>query len=211
MSYNFIAIEGNIGAGKSTLAGMLASDYNARLVNEQFDDNSFLPKFYQNPEKYAFPLELSFLAERYQQMKDVLSSGDLFHNFIIADYFIAKSLVFAKKTLQQDEFSLYSRLYKIINTTLPAPDLVVYLYVDIEQLQENIRKRGRAYEQAIPDNYLKKIQESYFEFMQQREDLRILIIDMNNIDFVENPVDYKKLREIIINSQYDKGIHRIKP
>lgn len=211
MSYNFIAIEGNIGAGKSTLAGMLASDYNARLVNEQFDDNSFLPKFYQNPEKYAFPLELSFLAERYQQMKDVLSSGDLFHDFIIADYFIAKSLVFAKKTLQKDEFSLYSRLYKIINTTLPAPDLVVYLYVDIDQLQENIRKRGRAYEQAIPDSYLKKIQESYFEFMQQREDLRILIIDMNNIDFVENPENYKKLREIIINSQYDKGIHRIKP
>jgi len=211
MSYNFIAIEGNIGAGKSTLAGMLASDYNARLVNEQFDDNSFLPKFYQNPEKYAFPLELSFLAERYQQMKDVLSSGDLFHDFIIADYFIAKSLVFAKKTLQQDEFSLYSRLYKIINTTLPAPDLVVYLYVDIEQLQENIRKRGRAYEQAIPDNYLKKIQDSYFEFMQQREDLRILIIDMNDIDFVENSKDYRKLREIIINSQYDKGIHRIKP
>ena len=167
--------------------------------------------FYQNPEKYAFPLELSFLAERYQQMKDVLSSGDLFHDFIIADYFIAKSLVFAKKTLQQDEFSLYSRLYKIINTTLPAPDLVVYLYVDIEQLQENIRKRGRAYEQAIPDNYLKKIQDSYFEFMQQREDLRILIIDMNDIDFVENSKDYRKLREIIINSQYDKGIHRIKP
>lgn len=211
MSYNFIAIEGNIGAGKSTLAGMLASDYNARLVNEQFDDNSFLPKFYKNPEKYAFPLELSFLAERYQQMKDVLSSGDLFHNFIIADYFIAKSLVFAKKTLQQDEFSLYSRLYKIINTTLPAPDLVVYLYVDIDQLQENIRKRGRSYEQAIPDAYLRKIQDSYFEFMQQREDLRILIIDMNDIDFVENPEDYKKLREIIINSQYDKGLHRIKP
>ncbi len=211
MAYNFIAIEGNIGAGKSTLAGMLASDYDARLVNEQFEDNSFLPKFYKNPEKYAFPLELSFLAERYQQMKDILSGGDLFHNFIVADYFIAKSLVFAQKTLQQDEFALYSRLYKIINTTLPSPDLVVYLYMGIDKLQENIRRRGRSYEQAIPDDYLRKIQESYFEFMQQREDLRIVIVDMSHVDFVENPEDYEKLREIIIHSSYEKGIHRIKP
>jgi len=211
MAYNFIAIEGNIGAGKSTLAGKLAEDYNARLVNEQFEDNSFLPKFYRNPDKYAFPLELSFLAERYQQMKDILSSGDLFHNFIIADYFIAKSLVFAKKTLQPDEFSLYSRLYKIINSTLPAPDLVVYLYMEIDQLQENIRKRGRSYEQTIPDDYLRKIQESYFEFMQQREDLRIIIVDMSDIDFVANPGDYKNLQKLIIHSSYEKGIHRLKP
>ena len=211
MNYNFIAIEGNIGAGKSTLAGKLAADYNARLVNEQFEDNSFLPKFYKNPDKYAFPLELSFLAERYQQMKNVLSSGDLFHDLIVADYFIGKSLVFAKKTLQPDEFALYSRLYTIINTTLPPPDLMVYLYMGIDQLQENIRKRGRSYEQEIPDEYLKQIQESYFEFMQQREDLRIVVIDANDIDFVKNHADYETLKRIIFDSSYDKGIHRIKP
>lgn len=211
MNYNFIAIEGNIGAGKSTLAGKLATDYNARLVNEQFEDNSFLPKFYKNPDKYAFPLELSFLAERYQQMKNVLSSGDLFHDFIVADYFIGKSLVFAKKTLQPDEFALYSRLYTIINTTLPPPDLIVYLYMGIDQLQENIRKRGRSYEQEIPDEYLKQIQESYFEFMQQREDLRIVVIDANDIDFVKNHAEYEALKRIIFNTSYEKGIHRIKP
>ena len=211
MDYRFIALEGNIGAGKSTLAGKLAHDYNALLVNEQFDDNSFLPKFYKNPDKYAFPLELSFLAERYQQMKDVLSSGNLFHDFIVADYFIAKSLVFAKKTLQQDEFALYTRLYKIINSTLPAPDLVVYLHVDVPKLQENIHNRGRDYEQEIPDGYLERIQQSYFEFMQQREDLRILIIDTNEIDFVQNPQDYERLKTLIMKKEYPKGIHRVTP
>ncbi|MCF8338019.1 MAG: deoxynucleoside kinase, partial [Bacteroidales bacterium] len=130
---------------------------------------------------------------------------------IVADYFIGKSLVFAKKTLQPDEFALYSRLYTIINTTLPPPDLMVYLYMGIDQLQENIRKRGRSYEQEIPDEYLKQIQESYFEFMQQREDLRIVVIDANDIDFVKNHADYETLKRIIFDSSYDKGIHRIKP
>ncbi|MGM0566740.1 MAG: deoxynucleoside kinase [Bacteroidota bacterium] len=209
MKYNFIAIEGNIGAGKSTLAGMIADKYQAMLINEGFEDNSFLPKFYKDPEKYAFPLELSFLAERYQQLKDKLQAKDLFYPFVVADYFIAKSLVFAKKTLPADEFSLYSQLFNIIISSLPQPDLIVYLYLKTEKLQQNIKKRGRPYEMGIEDDYLEKIQSSYFEYMARRQDLRILIVDTNNIDFVANPQDYQKLEELIFESEYEKGIHRI--
>lgn len=210
MKYNFIAIEGNIGAGKSTLAGMIADKHQAMLINEGFEDNSFLPKFYKDPEKYAFPLELSFLAERYQQLKDKLQAKDLFYPFVVADYFIAKSLVFAKKTLPADEFTLYSQLFNIIISSLPQPDLIVYLYLKTEKLQQNIKKRGRPYEMAIEDDYLEKIQSSYFEYMARRQDLRILIVDTNNIDFVANPQDYQKLEELVFEAEYEKGIHRIR-
>lgn len=208
MKYNFIAIEGNIGAGKSTLAGMIAEKYGAMLINEGFEDNSFLPKFYKDPEKYAFPLELSFLAERYQQLKDKLQAKDLFYPFVVADYFIAKSLVFARKTLPQDEFTLYSQLFNIIISSLPKPDLIVYLYLSTENLQRNIKKRGRPYEMGIRNEYLEKIQESYFEYMAQQQDLRILIVDTNHIDFVADPEAYRKLENIILNTSYVKGIHR---
>lgn len=208
MKYNFIAIEGNIGAGKSTLAGMIADKHQAMLINEGFEDNSFLPKFYKDPEKYAFPLELSFLAERYQQLKDKLQAKDLFYPFVVADYFIAKSLVFAKKTLPADEFSLYSQLFNIIISSLPQPDLIVYLYLKTEKLQQNIKKRGRPYEMGIEDNYLEKIQSSYFEYMARRQDLRILMVDTNNIDFVARPQDYQKLEVLIFEGEYEKGIHR---
>ena len=208
MKYNFIAIEGNIGAGKSTLAGMIADKHQAMLINEGFEDNSFLPKFYKDPEKYAFPLELSFLAERYQQLKDKLQAKDLFYPFVVADYFIAKSLVFARKTLPADEFALYSQLFNIINSSLPQPDLIVYLYLNTEKLQQNIKKRGRPYEMGIEDDYLEKIQTSYFEYMARRKDLRILMVDTNNIDFVARPGDYRKLEELIFQGDYEKGIHR---
>lgn len=209
MEYNFIAIEGNIGAGKSTLAAKLAEKHQAMLIKEGFEDNSFLPKFYKDPDKYAFPLELSFLAERYQQLKDKLQSKDLFYNFVVSDYYIAKSLVFARKTLPADEFSLYSKLFNIIMSSIPKPDLVVYLYLSTENLQRNIRKRGRPYEMEIKDEYLEKIQNSYFEYMSQREDLRVLIVDTNNIDFVENPSDFQKLENLILNTSYEQGIHRV--
>ncbi|MEA3505616.1 MAG: deoxynucleoside kinase [Bacteroidota bacterium] len=208
MRYNFIAIEGNIGAGKSTLATKIADDFNAKLILEQFEENSFLPKFYKNPDKYAFPLELSFLAERYQQYREQMSL-ELFTDFTIADYFIGKSLIFAHKTLPKDEYSLYVNLFRIISSSLPKPDLMVYLYMDIDKIQSNIRKRGRDYELDITDEYLKNIQESYIEFINQQKDMRILIIDTNNIDFVENEEDYDKLMDVILNREYEKGIHRI--
>ncbi|OYT10487.1 MAG: hypothetical protein B6I18_08875 [Bacteroidetes bacterium 4572_112] len=207
--YQFIAIEGNIGAGKTSLATLIAEERNAKLILEEFEDNSFLPKFYKDPDRFAFPLELSFLAERYQQLKDSLGAKDLFKNFTIADYFINKSLIFSRKTLQSDEFRLYNTLFEIINQSLIKPDLLVYLYANVGNLQSNIRKRGREYEQEIEDNYLEKIQESYFEFIKQQTNLRILIIDTNNLDFVNNKDDYRYISDLIFRD-YEIGIHRIK-
>lgn len=206
--YNFIAIEGNIGAGKTTLSKKIASDFNARLILEQFAENPFLPKFYAEPEKHAFPLELSFLAERYQQLKNELSNQDLFKSGIISDYFFLKSLIFAKANLGDDEFGLYSKLFHIINDSLPKPDLFVYLYHDVERLQENIKKRGRSYEQNISNEYLMKIQNAYFDFIKQLNDLRILVVDVNKIDFANDNEHYNQLLGII-NQPYNLGITRV--
>ena len=206
--YNFIAIEGNIGAGKTTLAKKLSVDFNSRLILEQFAENPFLPKFYVNPEKHAFPLELSFLAERYQQLKNELGKQDIFKPTIVSDYYFLKSLIFAKANLIEDEYGLYSKLFHIINDSLPKPDLFVYLYHDVERLQQNIKKRGRNYEQSIPDEYLIKIQNTYFDFIKQLNDLRILVIDVNNIDFANDNAHYNHMMEII-NKPYNAGITRI--
>ncbi|MDD4848703.1 MAG: deoxynucleoside kinase [Bacteroidales bacterium] len=210
MLYNFIAIEGNIGAGKTTLAKMLSAELNTKLILEQFEDNSFLPKFYKEPEKYAFPLELSFLAERFQQLRTQLIQKELFTNGIISDYFISKSLIFARKTLQDDLFGLYSNLFDIIGDSLPKPDLLVYLYLPISRLKENIKHRGRDYEQNIDPHYLEKIQEGYFEYLRRQENMRILIIDTNELDFVHHQNDYELLKKIIFR-EYHIGIHRITP
>ncbi len=208
MRYNFIAIEGNIGAGKTSLATKISQDYNAHIILEQFEENSFLPKFYKEPEKYAFPLEMSFLAARYQQLKDQLLSMDLFKTFTISDYFIVKSLIFARQNLPQDEFKLYTSFFNIIYQQLPKPDILVYLYVDTERLQTNIKMRGRPYEQNIRDDYLNKIQGGYLEFIRQQKDLRVLILDTNKLDFVNRSEDYRKIAEVI-DQNYDPGVHRI--
>ena len=208
MLYNFIAIEGNIGAGKTSLATKMAEEFNARLILEQFEDNAFLPKFYKDPSKYAFPLELTFLAERYQQLKDKLTNRDLFNPFTLSDYYIYKSEIFAKKTLPPDEFALYSRLFHIINSTLPKPDLLVYLYVEVPRLKKNITMRGRDYEQNIEHDYLDRIQSGYFDFIKQQQDLRILILDINQLDFVHNNTDYKKIVDLIMK-EYPIGVHRV--
>lgn len=210
MHYNYIAIEGNIGAGKTTLATQLAAELDAHIILEQFEDNSFLPKFYKDPDRFAFPLELSFLADRFQQLKTHLGSPDLFRQLTISDYFIHKSLIFARKTLANDEYTLYTKLFSIIDSALPKPDLLVYLYLEIDQLKKNIHKRGRDYEQNIDNNYLERIQSGYLEYLRQQNDMRILIIDTNNMDFVVDQNDYKLLFDII-SRPYDKGIHRIKP
>jgi len=210
LPYNYIAIEGNIGAGKTTLATRLSKQFNTRLILEQFEDNSFLPKFYEDQARYAFPLELSFLADRFQQLKTQVSVQDLFHPVTVADYFILKSLIFAKKTLNGEEFTLYSRLFTIIENVLPKPDLLVYLYLDISRLQSNIRQRGRAYEQKIEDDYLQKIQEGYLDYIRQQQGLRVLLIDTNQLDFVARHEDYDKLIAIIMQ-EYPLGIHRITP
>ncbi len=208
MNYNYISIEGNIGSGKTSLAQLISKEFNAQLILERFEDNSFLPKFYKNPEQYAFPLEMSFLADRFQQLKDKLTSRELFKSFTIADYFIDKSLIFARNNLQNDEYNLYSRLFEIINSSLPKPDLIVFLYNNIDRLKSNIIQRGRDYEQDIQNSYLEKIQQGYFEYFKQLTKSRILIVDTQHIDFVKSPTDYKKMVELI-NNEYSYGVHRI--
>jgi deoxyadenosine/deoxycytidine kinase len=207
-NYNFIIIEGNIGSGKTTLASKLANDNNSRLILEQFADNPFLPKFYKEPDKYAFPLELSFLAERYHQLKSELTKHDLFQPSIVSDYYFLKSLIFAKANLPEDEFELYSKLFYIIYDSLPKPELFVFLYCDVKKLQENIRKRGRNYEQNIPDEYLLKIQNSYLDFLKQLSDLRIVMIDVNNLDYSANETDYLIVKDLLAK-KYPLGITRI--
>lgn len=189
-NFNYIAFEGNIGAGKTTLVHKIAEDFNAKTVLERFADNPFLPKFYKDQNRYAFPLEMSFLADRYQQLSDDLAQFDLFKDFIVADYHIFKSLIFAKITLQEDEYRLYRNLFDIIYKEMPKPDLYIYLYQNTGRLLENIKKRGRTYEQNIEGEYLDKINNGYLEYIKSQTDLNVLIIDVSSRDFVKNHEDY---------------------
>jgi deoxyguanosine kinase len=188
--FNYIAFEGNIGAGKTTLTTKIAEDFNAKTVLERFADNPFLPKFYEDQNRYAFPLEMSFLADRYKQLSDDLAQFDLFKDFIVADYHIFKSLIFAKVTLQEDEFRLYKTLFDIVYREMPKPDLYIYLYQNTERLLANIKKRGRSYEQNIPADYLDKINGGYLDYIKSQTNLNVLIIDVSDRDFVENQEDY---------------------
>jgi deoxyadenosine/deoxycytidine kinase len=205
----YIAIEGNIGAGKTSLATKIAEQFGGKLILEQFSDNPFLPKFYANPERYSFPLELSFLAARYKQLINEISSTDLFKSFTIADYYFVKSMIFARATLHVDEFNLYRQLFDIIYKQLPFPDLYVYLHQNVEQLLENIKKRGRAYEQEISADYLLQIQNSYFSYFKTMNDFPVVAIDCSSIDFVDNPDHYSQVLDTILTSNYKKGLNRI--
>jgi deoxyadenosine/deoxycytidine kinase len=195
--FNYIAFEGNIGAGKTTLATKIAEDFNAKTVLERFADNPFLPKFYEDQNRYAFPLEMSFLADRYKQLSDDLAQFDLFKDFIVADYHIFKSLIFAKITLAEDEYRLYRTLFDIVYREMPKPDLYVYLYQNSERLLQNIKKRGRSYEQKIPASYLDKINNGYLDYIKSQTELNVLIIDVSDKDFVKNQKDYLYILEEI--------------
>jgi deoxyadenosine/deoxycytidine kinase len=204
-----VVIEGNIGAGKTSLASMIADEYNARLVLEQFADNPFLPKFYREPDKYAFPLELSFLASRYKQLNEEFGIRDMFKSFTVADYYFMKSLVFAASTLKGDEYNLYRQIFYIIYGQMPKPDIYVYIHQTPERLLENIRRRGREYEKQITPEYLQKIQESYFSFFRQNPEACYLIIDINNIDFVANCEHYRNITETIFCNEWGKGLNMV--
>jgi deoxyguanosine kinase len=203
MKYSFITIEGNIGAGKTTLANLLSKHFNARLILEEFDDNPFLPKFYENPTQYAFPLELFFMAERYKQLKDLLQTKDMFQNITISDYLFTKSLLFAKVNLSEQEFLLYQRLFDIINPQLMQPDLLIYLHADVTKLKENIKKRNRSYEQSIPSEYLSTLQETYVQYIKQHN-MRTLIVDMNSADFLKNEEHFEILVDAL-DKEYEDG------
>ena len=204
MLYSHIAIEGNIGSGKTTLATMLANDMDARLVLEQFADNPFLPQFYSDPEKHAFPLELFFMAERYHQLKN-LKEQDLFKPQIVSDYFFVKSKLFAQNNLKKDEMQLFNRLFDIMLSSLSKPDLLVYLYSDVERLQQNIKNRGRDFEQNISDEYLQNIQDKYLDFLRKQSDFPVLLLDVTNVDFVTDKNIYDKIGELIF-VEYSVGV-----
>jgi deoxyadenosine/deoxycytidine kinase len=205
MNYHFITIEGNIGAGKTTLAHLLSKHFQARLILEEFADNPFLPKFYENPKQYAFPLELFFMAERYKQLKDLLHTKDLFNSVTVSDYLFTKCLLFAKVNLPADEFRLYQRLFEIIHQQLLQPDILIYLHAPVEKLQSNIRKRNRNYEQQIADEYLQNIQDTYTHYIKQHN-IKTLFVDASNADFLGNEAHMRTIIEAL-EKDYPQGQH----
>ena len=210
MKYNYVTVEGCIGAGKTTLAERLSADFNAQIVLERFVNNPFLAKFYADKEHYAFPLEMTFLIDRYQQLKTMLSQRDLFTNLVISDYFIDKCRIFSKNNLQEDEYNLYMNVYSIMASLLPKPDIILYLHNSIDQLLKNIAHRGREYEQNMSPDYLRSIQSAYMSYFQHLNNIPILIVDTHELDFVKNERDYQYLKSLLEND-YHKGVTTILP
>lgn len=205
MNYKFITVEGNIGAGKTTLCHLLQERLNAKIILEQFADNPFLPKFYEDRSRYSFPLELSFLAERYKQLKEMLNTRDLFNQFVISDYLFIKSKLFARVNLPDDEYRLYENLFDIIYPNLPVPDLIIYLHAPLEKLRGNIRQRNRDYEQQIEDEYLLELQRAYFQLIKSQQ-FRTLIVDTTQTDFLKKPEHMGQLMNYL-EKDYDFGQH----
>ena len=196
--FNFIAVEGNIGSGKTTLASMIAQDFKAKPILERFVDNAFLPKFYEDQNRFAFPLEMSFLADRYKQLSENIDQNDLFNEFVVSDYHISKSLTFAEITLPEDEFALYKKFFNVIYKDMQKPDVYVYLYQNTERLLQNIELRGRDYEQNIQSDYLEKINKGYVAFIKSQPNLNVKVIDVSELDFVRNRADYLSVLEQIL-------------
>lgn len=206
MRYNFITIEGTIGAGKTTLAKKLSEDFNGKLILERFEENPFLPKFYEDPERHAFAVELFFMAERFQHLKRLLSEADMFTSFTVSDFLFQKSLIFAQQNLSEDEGRLYRMLFDIINPTLPKPDIVLYLYAPVDKLLANIKKRGRDYEQNITGDYLQKIQSAYLDYFKLQHHSRVVLLNTTQLNWVERKTDYDKVVELL-NKDFETGLH----
>ena len=207
MKYSFVTIEGNIGAGKTTLAHILSKKLNARLVLEEFADNPFLPKFYENPDQYAFPLELFFMAERYKQLKELLQMKDMFQSVTVSDYLFTKCLLFAKVNLPEEEYKLYQKLFEIINPQILQPDLLIFLHSPLEKLRENIKKRNRTYEQSIPDDYLNSLQDTYTQYIKQHN-IKTLFVDASNADFLYNEEHVNIILDAL-DKDHEEGQHFI--
>jgi deoxyadenosine/deoxycytidine kinase len=207
MKYSFVTIEGNIGAGKTTLANILSKEFNARLILEEFAENPFLPKFYESPEQYAFPLELFFMAERYKQLKELLQTKDMFQTVTVSDYLFTKCLLFAKVNLPDEEFHLYQKLFEIINPQILQPDILIYLHSPVSKLQENIKKRNRKFEQSIPNDYLFTLQETYTQYIKQHH-IKTLFVDASNADFIGNENHVKIILDAL-DKDYEHGQHYI--
>lgn len=206
--YNYLSIEGNIGAGKTSFCKMINEEYNCKIILEEFDDNPFLPHFYNEPDRFGFTVELFFMTERHKQLQRHLLNQDLFFDFTISDYFFTKTLLFARNNLEEEEYRLFTKLFGVLNQSFPSPDLLVYFHRSTDILLQNIKKRGREYEKSITPEYLIKVQNSYFEYFRNIVSFPILIIDLNTLDFVENPRHYEELKYLISKS-YRPGVHRM--
>ncbi len=206
--YKYIAIEGNIGAGKTSFCELLNKETNSRLILEEFKENPFLPLFYKDPERYAFTLELFFMTERYKQFQSAVVTGDLFSDFMLSDYFFTKTLLFARKNLPDHEYKLFQKLYGALETGIPKPDLLIYFHRNVDILLKNIQSRGRSYELGIKADYLQGIQESYFEYLRNIISFPVLIIDLGEIDFVKNKSHYDEVKRLM-TKEYLPGVHRV--
>lgn len=208
-SYHFIAIEGNIGAGKTTLCHQLAKRYGCSLILEQFTDNPFLPPFYEQPERYAFPVELFFMTERHKQLLEHFAQPDLFRSFTVADYFFVKTLLFAKNNLSEEEFRLFQRLFSVLNATFPKPDLLIYLHRPVEVLMKQIKKRGRNIELNISANYLTEIQDAYFDFLKTETETPVVVLELGDTDFQHDPAAFEAITKVI-SQPHAPGIQFLK-
>ena len=194
---HYIAIEGVIGVGKTSLARMLSERLGARLVLEQFDENPFLPKFYEDPEHYAFQTQIFFLLSRYKQQQE-LYQADLFHSHIVSDYIFEKDKIFAYLTLRDDELKLYENVLTAIEKSIPPPDLVIYLQSGVERLLDNIKIRGREMERNMSDEYIRELNEAYNYFFFRYKSAPLLIVKVTEIDFVNNPEHFEDLLKQIL-------------
>lgn len=198
MKANYIAVDGVIGVGKTTLAQMLAERFNGTTVLEVVEENPFLPDFYKDPKRYAFPTQLFFLLSRYRQQQEVLQQ-DLFHNILISDYLFAKDKIFAYLNLEDRELFLYERILRLLEKDIVKPDLVIYLKSSPARLLENIRKRGRAFEKDITDHYIDSLNRAYNHFFNHYNDTLLLKINVAELDFVNNKSDYNKILQQILD------------
>ncbi len=206
--YNFMVIEGSIGAGKTTLTKMIARDFDLRLVLEEFSENPFLSNFYSNPERYAFPVELFFMTERHKQLQEELTQQNLFQSGTVADYFFLKTLLFARHTLNEEENRLFQRLFDILNAGFPHPDILLYLHRPVPELLKNIKKRGRSYEQDMKASYLEQVQNAYLNYFKTVNEFPVVILEMEGHDFLENKENYELIKRVLEKS-YPKGVNRV--
>lgn len=208
LPYSFIAIEGNIGSGKTTLAEMIGRDYNAGLIMEQFADNPFLPYFYENPGQFAFPLELFFMTERYKQLQVSGAQQDMFYDFHVADYSFVKTLLFARNNLPADEFRIFQKLWMVLEASLPRPEIIVFLHRPVDALLQNIAHRGRGYEQKIQATYLEKVQQVYFEYFRAESAIPILLFDLQSKNLHQEPALYREILQVM-SGRHRPGLQHI--
>ncbi|HAQ37487.1 MAG TPA: deoxynucleoside kinase [Saprospirales bacterium] len=207
--YQYICIEGNIGTGKTSFSRLMKKEYDCRLILEEFSENPFLPYFYEDPERFAFTVELFFMTERYKQMeRNLISQRDLFSPFTLSDYTFVKTLIFARKNLKSEEYRLFQQLFQTLQNNFPNPDLLVYLHRNVDILLQNIKKRGREYEVYITREYLYNIQDSYFDYFRNIVSFPVLIIDIDDLDFLSEKKYYDVIKSLIAK-KYNPGVHRV--